>query len=745
MSERSGLRLVVLQVLVVSLLATLLGRLWFLQVLVSDRYKGFADANTVRQVVTPAVRGQILDDQGRPLARNRTAMVVSVNRVVMDKEPDGGKALVTRLAGLLRKPQAELWNRTRLCGPESKIIGCWRGSPYQPIPITDQADSTAAQQILERREDFPGVNAELTAIREYPAPLGANAAHLIGYLGPVTDAELAKRSGSGAKGATDLQQTDQTGRAGLEAQYDDLLRGTPGVRKVAVDIAGKVANEVSDQPSVPGNYLVTSLDSKVQAVTEQALAEAIRNARTKGDPNKRGKTFTADSGAAVVMDVRTGRVVAMASYPDYDLKVWDNGLSAAENTALTAPSSNYPLISRATQGDFAPASTFKVVSTSAIAKAGYPLGASYDCPSSYTVGNRRISNYESEGYGVISLQRALEVSCDTVWYKIAYEQWLKDGGLGPKKPADIFITMAKAYGLGKRTGIDLPDENSGRVIDRAYKKETWAKKKTIWCARAVKEKATATTEHDRLVAAIDQENCDTYYQYRAGDAVNFAIGQGDTVVTPLQMARVYSAVANGGTLWTPQLATAELRPDGTVVRRFAPKKAGTLPVSAQTLAFLRQSLTGVTTVGTGKGPFLGFPLAAVPVASKTGTGEVAGKDSTSWFTSFAPSNAPQYAVVMMVSQGGTGSGISGPGVRKIYEALYGISGSTVTPAKAAIPGVVPPTALPRVTPDGTVIAPRSTAPAAPASPGPASTAVAATAALTVDPRASTRSRGGGVA
>jgi penicillin-binding protein 2 len=206
---------------------------------------------------------------------------------------------------------------------------------------------------------------------------------------------------------------------------------------------------------------------------------------------------------------------------------------------------------------------------------------------------------------------------------------------------------------------------------------------------------------------LSKENCVDGYAYRGGDAANFAIGQGDTLVTPLQLARVYAAVANGGTLVTPHIGKAIMSPEGALIRRIEPKPAGHVPVKQSTLDWERASLRSVTEHGTGFGPFFrdGFPLTKLPVASKTGTAEVYGKQPTSWFATFAPANKPEYAVVMMVSQGGTGSGISGPSVAELYKTLFGIKGANVDLAAAAPPDGHPPVALPTVRQDGTVTQP----------------------------------------
>src|SRR4051794_35248357 len=344
MSEHSRLRLVVLQVLVLSLLATLLGRMWYLQVAASENYKAAAAENGTREIVTPATRGMILDSRGRPLARNRTALVVSISRTAMLRQHDGGRALVAKVARVIGQPVQDVWDRTRLCGSDGAPPAprCFNGSPYQPIPVTDEASTAMALQIMERREDFPGVTAELTSVREYPQPLGANAAHELGYLGPVTDAELnARRKASTEQvqnharlNETVLQGTDLIGRTGLEREYDDDLRGRSGVKTLAVDHQGGVSSVLSETQPTAGNMLVTTIDATVQAAAEKQLKAAIMRARHTGDINKGFAKYKADSGAVVVLDVRTGGIVAMASYPTYDPNVWVGGISSKDYKSI---------------------------------------------------------------------------------------------------------------------------------------------------------------------------------------------------------------------------------------------------------------------------------------------------------------------------------------------------------------------------------------------------------------------------
>ncbi len=717
MNQRSRLRLVVLQVLVLSLMLTLAGRLYYLDVLAGGQYQQAAADNQTRQVLTEPVRGLILDDQGTALVANRSSIVVTVDRSALAKQKDGGRAVVARLAAVLHTTATSLEQHIALCGTPGapKPPVCWNGSPYQPIPVAKDVADSVALQIIDRSELFPGVAAQPDSVRAYPAPDGANAAQLLGYLGPVTQAEL-----NDVKDKRNLQGTDTVGRAGLEEEYDQYLRGVDGIQTLSVDHSGAVTGTVSQTAAVPGDDVVTNINAPLQALVEKQLDAAITRARSMHDTTSSvGGNYKADSGAMIVLQPNTGKVLAMASYPTYNPSVWVGGISQAEYDALTAPSANQPMVSRAMSGGYAPASTFKVISTSAALQSGFASPSTqFDCSSSFKVGTQLFTNDESSSAGNINLARALEISCDTVFYRVAYQMWLNDGGNNPKpKPGDYIIKMAQAYGLGKYTGIDVPGETEGLIASRQYKTQYWEQNKTFLCA-AGKGLVKGQTAYQRAVAA---ENCVDGYQYRGGDAVNFAIGQGDTSVTPLQMARVYAAIANGGTLYQPEVASAILSATGKVVQQIAPVDQGKLPVSSSVLNYIRAALLQTAVSGTTAIPFKGFPLAQIPIASKTGTGQVAGKQTTAWVDSYASANGQSYVVICMVTQGGTGSGTCGPSVRKVYESLYGVTGSTVDPSKSIIKGGVP-TKPPTIQPDGVIKAPVLTASGGAANGGGASAA-----------------------
>jgi penicillin-binding protein 2 len=688
MNNKSRLSLLVVQILIVSLMMALLGRLFYLQIAAGPKYRDAALSIQSRDVVTPATRGLIVDGYGVPLAMNKAGLAITIDRIAIDKLEDKGVGVMKRLAKLLDLKYEDVYQNTRLCGelPKGQKAGCWQGSRYQPIPITKSADPDIALQIVERSDAFPGVDAQPVAIRNYPSYLNVNAAHVLGYVGPLTESDL-----SGANGEQYFR-SESIGKTGLEIQYDSFLRGEPGIRTVIVDRKESITSESQNTKPVAGDHLVTSLDIRLQAATEKALKDAVLRGRANG--------YTSDSGAAIVMDVKTGRILALASYPTYDPNAWEKGLTVQQASDLFSEKKSVPALNRALQGLFAPASTFKTVSVVAAASAGYDLNANYKCPSQVQVGTRAFQNFDSKNQGTMNMKKAIAVSCDTIWYQIAFDEWLRDGGLKPKSdPNDYFFKAAQAFQITEKVGIDLPSESRSRLADRAYKKSWYQQNKDFYCN--YKERATKAQQTPFLLQ-LAAENCVDGDKIRAGDAVNFSIGQGDTVVTPLKLTQMYAAIANGGTIWQANIAKAVVGTDGTVIKTFTPQKLGTLDVDASTIKFLQDSLREVVVSGTGAGAFAGFPI---EVSGKTGTGQVFGKnpngslkDDTSWFASFAPSDNPRYAVVMMVGQGGFGASTSGVGVRQIYETLYGVTGNKVVPGAALFPEGKPPTQLPKISP-----------------------------------------------
>ena len=647
--------------------------MFYIQVLDSERYQVAALSIQSRDIITPAVRGAITDINGMPMVVDLPGLVVSISRVDLDKQPDKGTSVLSRIAALFNLEYADIYQRTRLCGelPRDNRAGCWNGTRYQPIPVIGNATKENALKIMENADQFPGIEVASVPIRSYPSLAGENVAHVLGYVGAVSDEDLRNPE-------QNYYRSEVIGKTGLEIKYNEYLRGIPGIRTVLVNRKEVVTKQSTNTKAIAGNNLITNIDANLQAATEKALKGAVLRARGSG--------YKGDAGAAVVLEIKTGRVLAMASYPTYDPSLWQKGLTVKQATDLFSEKTGVPALSRAIQGLFAPASTFKTISLIAADRAGYDLNKSYNCPGTVEIGTRTFKNFGSIAAGRISMEQAMAISCDSIWYQIAYDEWVRDGGLKPKSNAnDYFFNAAKEFGIGKATGIDLPSESAGRLPNREWKEDWYAENKEFFCNYKTRAQKADLTPY---LIEIARENCLDGNKIRAGDAVNFSIGQGDTLVTPLKLAQIYSAIANNGTYYQPQIARAIVDQEGKVIKEFKPIVAGKIDVKQSTWDFLQRSLRAVVTRGTGAGSFAGLK---VDVSGKTGTAEVFGrnpngsaKDDTSWFASYGPTANPQYAVVMMVSQGGFGASTSGVGVRQIYETL-------LAPGKEIFPNGVPTT------------------------------------------------------
>jgi penicillin-binding protein 2 len=388
----------------------------------------------------------------------------------------------------------------------------------------------------------------------------------------------------------------------------------------------------------------------------------------------------------------TGRIVAMASYPDYNPSVWTNGISQQEFNYLFGTASGEPIMNWATQGQYAPGSTFKVTSTAAAVADGYSLYGLYNCPASVSIDGQRFINDGNPSEGDMTFQTALIQSCDSVYYDLAYQMWQSDDNAAnfqanPHAPIQKMQAMELAWGFGKYTGIDLPEESTGTIPTRQWLYYMWkdnAHTGENWCKYG---KANGS-----YVQQIEYQDCQDGYTWEPGQAAIAAIGQGYVTATPLQLTNAYVALADGGTLWAPKIGEALISPAGKVVERINPTVTRKLPVSSTTLAYIRNALQGVVTQGTAAGAFGGFPLNKVCVAGKTGTAEIMGKVATSVFASFAPCQNPQYVVVVMLPDSGYGADAAAPAVRQIWDGIYGLEGH-----QAAVPGGVLPATIPRLT------------------------------------------------
>jgi penicillin-binding protein 2 len=608
--------------------AALVTRMWFLQVLATEEYQQNAESNRVRLVPVAGPRGKILDRNGDALVTNEPTRVVTIDRrKVADEDED---PLLARLSEVLGVSEAELADRLH----SEKYL------PYQPIPVHQGATKEEIFYIEEHAGEFPGVDYQIVGVRRYV--YRDLAPHLLGNLGEINKAELNDPSFAG------YLPGQLVGRGGVEQYYERYLRGDDGWLKLEVDSSGKVLDELGREPPVPGNDLVLSLDAEIQKLAQETLTDATKAARNIFDDSI-GRYLQATAGAVVVLDPRNGQVLAMVSQPSYDPRLFQDGLTEREWEKLNSDRLNYPLNNRAISGLYPPASTFKPFVAAAALRAGHArMSGTYDCPSDYVVpgdtSGTVFHNWNPSDQGSISLTESLVQSCDTVYYDFGFRFWLERG---KAEERGFFQEHLRQWGFGRTTGIDISgNEAPGRIPDAEWKREIHRAFETLF----------------------------PYPDWLPGDDINLSIGQGDVLVTPLQMATAYAAIANGGTLYRPQVALRVDSPDGRVVKRLEPQVIGRVPMSPEQLRFLRQALTGVVSSpsGTATTAFSGFPTHQVPVAGKTGTAEVSvdGKDALhSWFAAMAPADDPRYLVVALVEEGGHGAQVAAPIVRRVLEGL----------------------------------------------------------------------------
>jgi len=641
--ERVRFRVAILGVIVLAMMSVLLSRLWFLQVLTGERYANASETNRVRIVWLEAPRGRILDRNGVEIVKNRPSLAVGLRKDDL-RDPALRMKVVTRLAKLLHVQARTITRR----------LDDKRNSPYRPAIIATDVTEQVIFEISEHAERYPGAETLTLPVRTYP--LGTLAAHVVGYMGETNSSELTKLRDRG------YRLGDEIGRTGVERTYEQYLRGKPEIDKLEVNSAGIVLRSLRSISAVAGHDVMLSIDAKVQAVAEDALLLGIKRARSRTF-SETGDAFRAPAGGVVVLDAQTGEVVAMASYPTYDPRKFVGGVDATYFKFLNNPDNDFPLLDRAMQAAYPPGSTFKpFMATAALDSGAMSPASTLPCTAAFPFGDRTFHNWTS-GSGNISLSEALVKSCDTVFYRLAAGWWSKEQHTqrAGHKVYEVMQDFAKRFGLGRATRIDLPNESIGTVPGREYKQQIYDQNQVSWCN-------TARKTHDPLF----EDLCARGYLWRGGDALNMSIGQGDVAATPLQMAVGYAAIANGGKVLRPHVGLKILNPDGSLLSAIKPLVVSRLNVPRPEISYVQRALAQVPIRGTAVFPFSGWPLARIPVAAKTGSAEIAGKQPFSWFAAYAPADRPKYVVVSVVEQAGFGSQVSGPVVRRIMDQLFGL-------------------------------------------------------------------------
>jgi penicillin-binding protein 2 len=629
-----ALRAAVIIGLALVLFGIILFRLWFLQILSGEQFVAQANDNRLRSVKIVAPRGTITDRNGEVIVGNRPGTAVGIR--LMDVPAGQLDAEVVALAKVLHSSPQKMregivehlqpsWPlgvpRSWQSVTEGKVVS------LDLVVVKEDVSRKIFSYILEHAQSFPGVEIQNNYLRDYPH--GDLAAHLLGNLGEVTREELKMPRFKGYAAG------DVVGQSGLEWTYDRWLRGRDGVGKVEVDAMGrpKAHDPVpGGRLPEPGDTLVTTLDAKVQARAQEALQYGIHLAQTGGSP-------AANGGAAVVLDARTGEVVAMASYPTFDPAEWVGGISKKDYRKYTAKSANTPLLNRAIQESKAVGSTFKPIdSVAALEEGVITAGTSFFCPGSYvapnTSDNLKFYCWTHDGHGTLDLVQAITQSCDVYFYNVGYLFYQRSG--------TELEDWAYRMGMGKPTGIDIPGEVAGRVPTPAWKK------------------AYFQTEIDKI--------------WKPGDSINLAVGQGNMEATPLQLAVSYAAIANGGTVVTPHLGLKVVDAQGNSVRALDDQRPRKVDISQGTLDTVRLGLIDAANSpnGTSSAVFAGYN---VTVAGKTGTAEVYDSGvmhnvDYAWYASYAPAGDPKYVVVVMIEKGGHGGATAAPAARLIYDQLF---------------------------------------------------------------------------
>ena len=640
--ESPRLRLSILGIVALSLFGALFARLWYLQVMAAPEYKVEAQANRVRTVTEEAPRGRIVDARGRVIVENRTSRVVTMDPVdLRSVTAEDQDALKLRLAEVLTT-----FGVPTKVSTLDRQLGDTQYSQIQPIPVAIDVPEELQLYLAEHADEFPSVEVSRESVRAYPE--GETAAHLLGYVSRISETEYEERRG--ADKPKPYQPDSPIGKGGVEQAYEDELRGKPGIRVIEVDADNRPIRTVEYTPPEPGNDVQLTVDLDVQKMAEQALREQLE--ATRGRRQSDGTTMKAPAGSAVVLDPRTGGVVAMASHPTYNPEEFVNGISSARYNQLTggAEASN-PLVNRAIQGQYAPGSTFKPITAFAAMTSGLiEANTHYNDRGTYDAGDREFTSPGAKGS--VNVPQSLTVSSDVYYYWVGHNFYRQRDRLG-----NAMQDTARAFGLDAETGIPIEGEQPGLILD------------------------------PQKLARLYEQNPGAYDSdtWLPGFDIQGAIGQNTVYVTPLQLANAYATIANGGTLHQPNVVWRVLRANSdpndpaNVVRTIDPVVKAQIPMAPAVRQPIIDGLVGVTNSrgGTATATFQGFDQGGFQIAGKTGTAEVEGTADTSVFAAFAPAGAPQYAMTAVLEESGFGAQSAAPVVRRLLEL---VSGQTVTAA-----------------------------------------------------------------
>jgi penicillin-binding protein 2 len=630
-SVHVSLRLTVMGVVILGLFSVMLVRLWSLQVLQGSKYREVANRLATRDVPISPPRGLILARDGTVMVGDKVEPVVTLNRQIALSDP----AVVGRLAVELNVTVAQI--KTDLANQQDSI--------YEPVPVAVGVPESVIVYLAEHHSEFPGVAVSYEAERTYP--YGNLAAQTLGYVADITAAELKQFQKYG------YLPSDVMGQAGVEAEYDRYLHGRTGEEVIKVDAQGIPVGTPTTRSPLGGDDVVLNMDLGLQKEVQSALANQLVQLKSQGLP--------VSNGAAVVLDPQNGAVLAMASLPSYNPAWWVGGISESHYKYINSVTAHEPSFNRAVQGGYTPGSTFKLATATAALNDGLISPYStIDDTGSFTIPNCTggagctFYNNAGEVLGPIDVSMALTASDDVFFYTLGYDFWAQRGKYG-----DMAIQRwAERYGFGEPTGIDLPPSEAydGQVDSLALRK----------------------AQHEAAPKAFP------YVYYGAGDNVNMAFGQGETLVSPLQLANAYATFANGGTRYAPELAAGVVSPTGRVVKVIKPRVMGHVPLPSSTYQAIFSGLVGVITNaarGTAGSVFSSatnpYPYSKLPLAGKTGTATTSTNPNaqpSALFVAFGPAiagdpSAAKYVVAVVIPRAGYGASAAAPVARQVFQYL----------------------------------------------------------------------------
>ena len=666
MDDLTRYRMRVVAVVAISLFAALVARLWYLQVITTEQAVAVAEQNVIREIRVTAPRGRILDVQGRVLVGNRITTMVTINRREFDQagfDEEQRLQVLTRIAIEVNRSGNELLKTIDIeAALEDPAYGL-----YDDVPVAVDVGEDLLIFFGERSDQYPGIRVVDSTVRSYL--YGNLASHLLGWVGPLNDTEYRNRRPPGGK---DYALRDEVGKAGIELLFEDDLRGVAGGRVVEVDRRGRIVRERADLILAPisGDDVVLTIDIDLQYLVETELERAVFAARSREperdpDSDEDPPDFDAPGGAVVVLAPASGDVLAMGSYPSYDPNESIGGFRVDRWNELNDPANDLPMFNRAIQGENAPGSTFKLFTAHAAWHEGVfgtgrvkPADEAWDDPGYYVLqscsgtevedveaGGCVFRNAKSAPNPQVNLERSLTVSSDVYYYTIGESIYIN-----PIHNETGIQDAAGDYGMGLRSGITLPFEQDGFL----------------------------PTPQNREQRHSDNPTAFPYGDWYPGDNVNVAIGQGDVLVTPVQLANAFATFANGGTLRSPNVVSSVRTRDGDDVRDFGPRQMATVDIDPEFRDIALAGLSGVTSDehGTAYWAFnseatggVYFPVDRVPIAGKTGTAEVRGKADTSLFAAFGPVEQPTHAIAAVIEEAGFGSQVAAPLEARLLKAV----------------------------------------------------------------------------